>query len=74
MQPQWTKLRVVQGPEQDRQNVPRVPLWKRGSSRLKHGEEMETVHACAPVCSGFTRELAVGLFLTPRGTRRAEVD
>lgn len=43
MQPQWTKCRVVQGLEQDRQNVPRVPLRKRGSSRQKYGEETETL-------------------------------
>lgn len=43
MQPQWTKCKVVRGPEQDRQNVSRVPLRKRGSSRWKDGEETETL-------------------------------
>lgn len=74
MQPQWTKCRVAQGPEQDRQNVPCAPIWKWGSSRLKYGEETETVHARTPVCSGFTGETAAGLLIRPRRARCEEVD
>lgn len=49
MQPQWTKHRVVQGPEQNAGNLHYVHLGKLGSSERKYGEETETLCKC--VCA-----------------------